>query len=93
VGFTIWVDTRERYPYRFTGREVETERVALGAGDYAVRTGGGVILAAVERKALEGLASSLSEGTLAFQMQRLSELPLLRSWSREGTQPFTSSSM
>jgi hypothetical protein len=30
VGFTIWVDTRERYPYRFTGREVETERVALG---------------------------------------------------------------
>jgi hypothetical protein len=76
VGFTIWVDTRERYPYRFTGREVETERVALGAGDYAVRMGEGTILAAVERKGLENLASSLSDGTLAFQMQRLAELPL-----------------
>jgi hypothetical protein len=74
-GFTIWVDTRERYPYRFAGRDVQTERAALGAGDYALRTGGGVTLAAVERKSLENLASCLSDGTLAFQMQRLSELP------------------
>src|SRR3990172_1163413 len=74
-GFTIWVDTRERYPYRF-GRDIATERAALEAGDYAVRTGEGAILAAVERKGLENLASCLSDGTLAFQMQRLSELPL-----------------
>ncbi len=33
-GFTIWVDTRERYPYRFAGREVRTERAAFPAGDY-----------------------------------------------------------
>jgi ERCC4-type nuclease len=34
------------------------------------------VLAAVERKSLDNLAASLSDGTLAFQMQRLSELPL-----------------
>jgi hypothetical protein len=70
----IEVDTRERYPYRFTGRGVTTHRSALPAGDYAVRDGTRV-LAAVERKTLEGLASSLSDGTLSFQMQRLADLP------------------
>ncbi len=75
-GFTIWVDTRERYPYRFAGRGVDTERVALAAGDYAVRTDSGAVLAAVERKSLENLASCLSDGTMAFQVQRLAELPL-----------------
>ena len=34
------------------------------------------MLAAVERKTLEDLAATLSDGTLAFQLQRLSELPL-----------------
>jgi ERCC4-type nuclease len=48
--------------------------MALVAGDYAVRTSGHLV-AAVERKTLEDFASSLSDGTLAFQMQRLSELP------------------
>jgi hypothetical protein len=38
-GFTILIDSRERYPYRFTGRDVEIERVALPAGDYAVAHG------------------------------------------------------
>jgi hypothetical protein len=75
-GFTIVVDSRERYPYRFTGRDVQTERAALPAGDYAVRGEDGVILAAVERKSLENLATTLSDGTLAFQVQRLGELPL-----------------
>jgi hypothetical protein len=32
-GFQIAVDTRERYPYRFAGRGVSTERAALSAGD------------------------------------------------------------
>ncbi len=36
-GFSIAIDTRERYPFRFAGRNVETERVTLPAGDYAVR--------------------------------------------------------
>ena len=72
----IAVDTRERYPYRFSSQGAETVRAALPAGDYAVHDENGTILAAVERKSLENLASTLSDGTLAFQMQRLSELPL-----------------
>jgi ERCC4 domain len=75
-GFTVLVDSRERYPYRLAGREVTTERAPLVAGDYAVRGDQGELLAAVERKTLEDLASALSEGTLAFQLQRLAELPL-----------------
>ena len=74
-GFAIAIDTRERYPFRFAGRGVETERVALPAGDYAVRSADALI-AGVERKAFENFVSSLSDGTLAFQMQRLSELPV-----------------
>jgi len=34
------------------------------------------MLAAVERKSLDNLAATLSDGTLAFQLQRLAELPL-----------------
>jgi hypothetical protein len=74
-GLQISIDTRERYPYRFGGKDVGTERVALAAGDYAVRSGG-PLLAAVERKTFENFVSCLSDGTLAFQIQRLSELPL-----------------
>jgi hypothetical protein len=51
-GFTILIDTRERYPYRFAGREVQAERVALAAGDYAVANAEATI-AVVERKTLE----------------------------------------
>ncbi|MGH2656077.1 MAG: ERCC4 domain-containing protein [Actinomycetota bacterium] len=72
--FTIEVDTRERYPYKFTGRKVETERVAVSAGDYAVRSGERVV-AAVERKKEEGLAASLSDGSLGFVMGELAALP------------------
>jgi hypothetical protein len=36
----------------------------------------GRLLAAVERKSLDNLAATLSDGTLAFQLQRLAELPL-----------------
>lgn len=75
AGFTITIDTRERYPFRFAGRDVSTERVALPAGDYGVSSVENVI-AVVERKTIENFASSLSDGTLAFQMQRLSEVPL-----------------
>jgi hypothetical protein len=72
-GFTILIDTRERYPYRFAGLDVQIERVALSAGDYAVAYGEAV-LATVERKTLENFTASLSDGTLAFQMQRLGEV-------------------
>jgi hypothetical protein len=73
---TIAVDTRERYPYRFAHQGAKTGRIALLAGDYAVRAPDGSILAAVERKSLDDLATSLADGTLAFQLQRLAELPL-----------------
>ena len=70
----VLTDTRERYPYRFTGRDVQTERLALAAGDYAVASGEALI-ATVERKAFGNFTTSLSDGTLAFQMQRLAEVP------------------
>ena len=73
---TITVDTRERYPYRFAEQAAETVRATVPAGDYAVQTPDGTILAAVERKSLDNLAATLSDGTLAFQLQRLAELPL-----------------
>jgi hypothetical protein len=72
----VLVDTRERYPYRFATLAVECHREALPAGDYGVRDANGDLLAAVERKTLENLATSLSDGGLAFQMGRLAELPL-----------------
>ncbi len=72
---TILVDTREQYPYRFAKRGgVSIERRALAAGDYGVEASGR-LLAVVERKSLENLASDLSDGSLAFQMQRLAEVP------------------
>ena len=73
---TITVDTRERYPYRFARQSALTVRATVAAGDYAVHAPDGTLLAAVERKSLDNLASTLSDGTLAFQLQRLAELPL-----------------
>ncbi len=73
---TIIVDTRERYPYRFAQQGAETVRATVPAGDYAVQAADGTVLAAVERKSLDNLAATLSDGALAFQMQRLAELPL-----------------
>lgn len=46
--------------------------MALAAGDYGVANGPETI-AVVERKTLENLVASLSDGTMAFQMQRLGE--------------------
>src|SRR5262249_20227364 len=57
----------------FAGRAVAIERRALPAGDYAAVVDQAVV-AVVERKTLENLANSLSEGGLAFQMQRLAEV-------------------
>ncbi|TMF87214.1 MAG: hypothetical protein E6I11_03015 [Chloroflexi bacterium] len=71
---TIAIDTREKYGWKFADRELVIERRALPAGDYAAIVGGAVV-AAIERKTLENLATSLSDGSLAFQLQRLAELP------------------
>lgn len=68
----IVVDSREKYGWKFADRAVAIERRALPAGDYGVVVDGEVI-ALVERKTLENLATSLSDGTLSFQLQRLAE--------------------
>jgi hypothetical protein len=70
----IDVDTRERRPYGFAGRLVELQRVALFAGDYAVRGPTGVV-AAVERKTANDFVTSATSGALAFAMADLSALP------------------
>lgn len=75
AGFTIHVDTREKYAFRFARREVVVEHTALAAGDYGVRDGDRWV-AVVERKSLEDLIGSLATGTLAFQLAALAELPL-----------------
>lgn len=72
--FEITVDTRERYAFKFEGRDVALVKAALAAGDYGVRRDG-ALLAAVERKSLEDLMGSLSDGKLGFQLGRLAELP------------------
>jgi hypothetical protein len=70
---TVVVDTREKYGWKFAGRAVAIERHSLPSGDYGVLQDG-MCIAVVERKTLENLATSLSDGTLAFQMQRLAEV-------------------
>ncbi|HYS01319.1 MAG TPA: ERCC4 domain-containing protein, partial [Candidatus Eisenbacteria bacterium] len=67
---TVVVDTREKYGWRFAGRAVTIERRALAGGDYGAMVEDRVI-AVVERKTLDNLAASLSDGSLAFQLQRL----------------------
>ncbi len=70
---TVAIDTREKYGWKFIGRDVTLLRRTLAAGDYAAAQGES-LLAVVERKTLENLATSLSDGSLAFQLQRLAEM-------------------
>ena len=70
---TIVIDTCERYGWKFASRPLEIERRALPVGDYAAIVDEAVA-AVVERKTLENLATSLSDGGLAFRMQRLAEV-------------------
>lgn len=70
----IVVDTRERYPYRFSTQQVGTVRRALPAGDYAVEVDGRPV-AAVERKSIADLVSSLLDGTLRYALAELAALP------------------
>ena len=70
----IVVDTREQYAYRFASQQVITVKRALPCGDYGV-TVGGLLVAAVERKSLNDLVSSLMNGTLRFALGELAALP------------------
>ncbi|MDA8038612.1 MAG: ERCC4 domain-containing protein [Actinomycetota bacterium] len=70
----IAVDTRERYPWRFSHQQATTERRALASGDYGVFDGDQLV-AVVERKSLADLASSLVDGSLTYLLAELAALP------------------
>jgi hypothetical protein len=70
----IIIDSREQYPYRFTGQQVRTVKRALPCGDYAI-TVDGRLVAAVERKSLADLVSSLVNGKLRYALAELAALP------------------
>ena len=74
----IVVDAHERYGYRFAGKPVRTISRGLSCGDYAVTTGVGTqakLVAAVERKSLPDLVSSLTSGRLRFALGELATVP------------------
>lgn len=70
----IVVDSHEQYAYRFANQQVSTVHRALPCGDYGI-TVGGRLVAAVERKSLPDLVSSLTGGTLRFALAQLAALP------------------
>lgn len=74
VELEIVVDAHERYPYRFADQQVRTVQRGLACGDYAVGVDGRLV-AAVERKSLADLVSSLTSGRLRFALGELATLP------------------
>lgn len=70
----IIVDSHERYAWGFSAQQVTTRKAALAAGDYGVEHEGRVV-AAVERKSVEDLVSSLTTGKLKYQLTDLAAVP------------------
>lgn len=70
----IIVDSGERYAYAFGHQQATTVRRRLPAGDYAVALDD-VVVAAVERKSVEDLSSSLLSGKLTYALAELAALP------------------
>jgi hypothetical protein len=70
----ILIDSGEKYPYRFAGQQARTSRQRLPAGDYAVRVEDAVV-AAVERKTIDDLVSSMISGRMKFLLADLAALP------------------
>lgn len=70
----IVVDAHEKYAYKFPGHQVRLVHRGLPCGDYGV-VAGGKLVAAVERKSLNDLTSSLSSGRLRFALGELATLP------------------
>lgn len=54
----ILFDSHARYPWTFSTQQATTRRQALPAGDYAVEHDGRIV-AAVERRSLADLSSTL----------------------------------
>jgi hypothetical protein len=70
----ILVDSHERYAWKFEQQQASTSRMALPAGDYAVAVDG-TIIAAVERKSLADLVSTLTTGKLRYVLADLAAVP------------------
>jgi hypothetical protein len=70
----IVVDSREQYPYRFSGQQVRTVRRALPCGDYGLSWDERLV-AAVERKSMADLVGSLTGGKLRYALAELAALP------------------
>lgn len=70
----ILVDTYEQHPWRFGHQQATTERRSLSVGDYGVELDGRLV-AAVERKSLVDLVSSLTTGKLRYAVAELAALP------------------
>jgi ERCC4 domain len=71
---TILIDTRERYPYKFTQQQATTQRQGLSTGDYAVQHDGKIV-AVVERKSLADLVHRLIDGQLTYALADLASIP------------------
>jgi len=70
----IVVDVHERYAYGFAHQQAITHKAPLRAGDYAI-TDGHEVIAAVERKSVEDLSSTLLSGKMTYLMADLASLP------------------
>ena len=70
----VVVDAHERYAYRFPGQQVHITTRALPCGDYGMVMDGSLV-AAVERKSLPDLVSSLTGGRLRYALMELAALP------------------
>jgi ERCC4 domain-containing protein len=70
----IVVDAHEQYAYRFAAKPVQMVRRALPCGDYGVVVDGRLV-AAVERKSLADLVSSLTGGKLGYAIAEMAALP------------------
>ena len=71
---TILVDVHERYAWKFADQQASTRKQPLLAGDYAVEIDGRVV-AAVERKSLDDLVTTLVGGKLRYLLADLAALP------------------
>jgi len=69
----IAVDGHERYAYHFAGQQVRTTSRGLPCGDYGIILDG-VLVAAVERKSMPDLLSSLTSGRLRYALGELAAL-------------------
>ena len=75
VELEIVVDAHERYPYKFADQQVRTRPARPAVWGLRGQPSTGWTVAAVERKSLADLVSSLTSGRLRFALGELATLP------------------